>query len=164
MRIPACPSLRRYPPVKCTIYATFWQARTLSISGKSHVGRRLRIGVGADVNKCRLATLDGALNRRPDRTRLLDEFTVAAKRFDHLVISLEAQIATDAAASFARSESAVVRNHHNDRQLMANHRIHLHTVPAECAVSAEHQHREVRTRHLRSDSERDANAHASVRP
>src|SRR4029077_8187843 len=82
---------------------------------------------------------------------------------DHLVISLEAQIATDAAASFARSESTVVRDDDHDRQLMANRGVHLHPVPAECAVSAEHHHREVRTRHLRSDSERDANAHASVR-
>src|SRR5207302_4377813 len=100
----------------------------------------------------------------PDRVRLLDEFAVAAERFDHLVVALEAQITADSAAGFARGKSAVVRYYNHDRQLMADGRVHLHSVPAECAIAAEHQHGQIRTGDLGADSERNAHPHASVRP
>src|SRR2546423_14072735 len=65
------------------------------VPAEPHVRRRLRFGVGAHVHQGWLAAGDGALNRRRDVVRLLDEFAVAAQRLDHLVVALETQLAAD---------------------------------------------------------------------
>src|SRR6516165_7837045 len=134
-----------------------------SVSSKSHVGGRLGIGISDNVDQRGLAALDGALNRGPDRIGLGDEFAVAAERLDHLVVTLEAKVAPDIAASLARGEASVVRDNHHDRQLMANRGVHLHSVPSECAVAAQHQHWEVGARNFGTNSKWDADAHAPVR-
>src|SRR5215472_14023520 len=133
-----------------------------SVTRKPHIGGCLRVGIGAHVDQCSLATLDGAFDRRTDLIWALHEFSIAAERFDHLVIALEAEIAAHVAASLARGEPAVVRDHYHDGQAMPNSGVHFHPVPAKCPVAAQHHYGKVRAGGLRTDSEGNSDPHASM--
>src|SRR5271166_4274980 len=121
---------QKYTSIMLLLHSRLMTASYRSISRKAHVGGRLRLGIGAYIDQRGLATLDGALDGGPDRIGLFDKFAVAAERLDHFVIALETEVAADSAAGLARSESAVVRDDDDDRQLVANRRVHLHPVPA----------------------------------
>src|ERR1700678_3219328 len=134
-----------------------------SIAGEAHIGRRLRVGIGADVDQRRDAALHRALDRGTDILGLLDKFTIATERLDHLVIALIAEVAADIAAGLARGKPAVVGNYDDDREFVADGGVHLHAIPAEGAVTAQDHYRAIRGGGLGADAERNAHAHASVR-
>src|SRR5438552_4110502 len=135
-----------------------------SIASEAHVGRGLRVRVGAYVDQRGLAAFHGALERWANLVGLLDEFAVAAERLYHLVVTLVAEVAADVAAGLARGEASVVRDDDNDIQLVPNRGVHFHPVPAKSAVTAEHHDRLVRRGSLGAEAERDTHTHASVRP
>src|SRR5438309_3719944 len=131
--------------------------------GREAYGRRASPVVGNDVDHRRLAGGRRALQRRPDLVRFLAVLAVRAEVHRHLVVARGAEVASGLVPLGIRGPAAVVADHAQDRDLVTDGRVDLHTVDAERAIAVEHDHLRIGLRDLGADTERQPDAHAPER-
>src|SRR5207302_770141 len=136
--------------------------------GREPHGLRARLVVGDDVDDGRLARRVGALERRPDLVRLLDELAVRSQLLRELVVARMAEVAPGlgqrARPRRVRRPPAVVADHDHDRDLVTHGRVDVHGVDAERAIAVEHEHLGVGFGDLGAHAVGQADAHGAECP
>src|SRR3984957_10649218 len=129
---------------------------------------RHRCGAGAvvslDVDKRNRAAIDlplSAVQSRANFIRVFDVFAITAERFGHLVETRIAKITTGLVALGVSGPASVEADPHQDRNVMAHRGVELECVEAKRAVAVDDDDLLVGLGDLRTDSERQSNAHGA---
>src|SRR2546425_9221165 len=120
-----------------------------------------RLVVSHHVDDGGLARRPRPLERRPDLMGLLDVLAVRAEILGDFVVAREAEGPSGLAPLGVRRPAAVVTDHDQDGNPVADRRVDLHRVDPVRPVAVQDDHLRVRVRDLRADAERQTHAHAA---
>src|SRR5262245_60535002 len=96
--------------------------------------------------------------------RPFDIFALPTERIHHLLIVCVAEVPADLAAFGVRCPATIEADHSDHWQVMANSRIHLHSVHAEGPITMQDQHLLVWLRGLGPQAERHPHTHGPENP